>query len=108
MEGVKFALAWSPDAKYIATGEQDSTVHFWRVKSGADAQMWGFPTKVLQLSWSNGRALVSYRGRILFAFGIVVVKGQKEDNQNNMRHTPIRLQIWLFNRWAFFGIYRFG
>ncbi len=50
-KGSSLVLAWSPDAKYMATGEQDSTVHFWHVKSGEDAQMWGFPTKVLELSW---------------------------------------------------------
>ena len=50
-KGSSLVLAWSPDSKYMATGEQDSTVHFWNVKSGEDAQMWGFPTKVLELSW---------------------------------------------------------
>ncbi|MCP4191142.1 MAG: WD40 repeat domain-containing protein [Planctomycetaceae bacterium] len=59
-KGSSLALAWSPDTKYIATGEQDSTVHFWHVKSGEDAQMWGFPTKVLELSWnSSGRWLAT-------------------------------------------------
>ena len=52
-KGSSLVLAWSPDSKYIATGEQDSTVHFWHVKSGDDAQMWGFPTKVLELSWDS-------------------------------------------------------
>jgi WD40 repeat protein len=52
-KGSSLVLAWSPTAKYIATGEQDSTVHFWHVKSGEDAQMWGFATKVLQLSWHH-------------------------------------------------------
>ena len=59
-KGSSLVLAWSPDSKYIATGEQDSTVHFWNVKSGDDAQMWGFPTKVLELSWdSSGRWLAT-------------------------------------------------
>ena len=59
-KGSSLVLAWSPEAKYIATGEQDSTVHFWNVKSGEDAQMWGFPTKVLELSWdSSGRWLAT-------------------------------------------------
>ena len=49
----------------------------------------------------DGRWLATGVG-ILFAFGIVVVKGQKEDNQNNMRHTQIRLQIWLFNQMGLF------
>jgi len=47
----------------MATGEQDSTVHFWHVKSGEDAQMWGFPTKVLELSWdASGRWLATGGG----------------------------------------------
>jgi WD40 repeat protein len=41
------ALAWSP----IATGDQDSTVHFWETATSLDLQMWGYPTKVLQLAW---------------------------------------------------------
>lgn len=62
-KGSSLVLAWSPDAKYMATGEQDSTVHFWHVKSGEDAQMWGFPTKVLQLSWDvSGRWLATGGG----------------------------------------------
>ena len=62
-KGSSLKLAWSPDAKYIATGEQDSTVHFWHVKSGEDAQMWGFPTKVLELSWdASGRWLATGGG----------------------------------------------
>ncbi|MDA8018938.1 MAG: WD40 repeat domain-containing protein [Thermoanaerobaculia bacterium] len=62
-KGSSLVLAWSPDAKYMATGEQDSTVHFWHVESGRDAQMWGFPTKVLALSWdSSGRWLATGGG----------------------------------------------
>ena len=62
-KGSSLVLAWSPDAKYIATGEQDSTVHFWHVKSGEDAQMRGFPTKVLELAWDySGRWLATGGG----------------------------------------------
>ena len=62
-KGSSLVLAWSPDAKYMATGEQDSTVHFWHVKSGRDAQMWGFPTKVRELSWDpSGRWLATGGG----------------------------------------------
>ena len=62
-KGSSLVLTWSPDAKYIATGEQDSTVHFWHVNSGKDAQMGGFPTKVLELSWdSSGRWLATGGG----------------------------------------------
>ena len=59
-KGSSLVLAWSPDAKYIATGEQDSTVHFWHRASGEEARMSGFPTKVLELSWdSSGRWLAT-------------------------------------------------
>lgn len=62
-KGSSLVLAWSPKSKYIATGEQDSTVHFWNVKSGEDCQMWGFPTKVLELSWHySGNSLVTGGG----------------------------------------------
>jgi WD40 repeat protein len=50
-KGSQLALAWSPDGKYIATGDQDSTVHFWIVKSGEDLMMSGYPTKVRELAW---------------------------------------------------------
>ena len=62
-KGSSLVLSWSPDATYIATGEQDSTVHFWYRKSGEDAQMSGFPTKVLELSWDlTGRWLATGGG----------------------------------------------
>ncbi len=51
-KGSSLVLAWSPDGKYIATGDQDSTVHFWYTASGKDSQMWGYPTKVRELSWN--------------------------------------------------------
>lgn len=50
-KGSSLVLAWSPKSQFIATGEQDSTVHFWHVKTGKDAQMWGYPAKVLELAW---------------------------------------------------------
>lgn len=50
-KGAVVTLAWSPDARFIATGDQDSTVHFWYVESGKDLQMWGYPSKVGALAW---------------------------------------------------------
>lgn len=50
-KGASLTVAWSPDGKYVATGDQDSTVHFWFAQSGTDLQMWGYPAKVRQLSW---------------------------------------------------------
>lgn len=50
-KGSQLVLVWSPDGKYIATGDQDSTVHFWTVNKGEDLMMSGYPTKVRELAW---------------------------------------------------------
>lgn len=50
-QGSTLVLAWSPDREYIATGDQDATVHFWIAKTGRDLQMWGYSTKVRELAW---------------------------------------------------------
>ena len=49
--GSSLVIAWSPDGKHIATGDQDSTVHFWIMSTGNDLQMSGYQTKVRELSW---------------------------------------------------------
>ena len=49
--GSSLVIAWSPDGKHIATGDQDSTVHFWIMSTGEDLQMSGYLTKVRELSW---------------------------------------------------------
>ena len=62
-QGSTLTLEWSPDGKYIATGDQDSTVHFWMADTGNDLQMWGYETKVLELAWSfNSRYLATGGG----------------------------------------------
>ena len=50
-QGSSLVIAWSPDGKHIATGDQDSTVHFWIMSTREDLQMTGYPTKVRELSW---------------------------------------------------------
>ena len=50
-KGSSLVIEWSPDGKHIATGDQDSTVHFWIMSTGIDLQMSGYPTKVRELSW---------------------------------------------------------
>jgi WD40 repeat protein len=52
-KGSMLVLAWSPDGKYIATGDQDSTVHFWIMQTGEDLMMSGYPTKVRELAWDH-------------------------------------------------------
>lgn len=50
-KGSLISLAWSPDAKVIACGSQDCSVHFWRLSSGQDAQMSGYSFKPRALAW---------------------------------------------------------
>lgn len=62
-KGSMLALAWSPDGRYIATGNQDSTVHFWVLESEQDLQMYGYELKVRELAWDpTGRYLATGGG----------------------------------------------
>jgi WD40 repeat protein len=59
-KGSILTVAWSPDDDYVATGNQDASVHFWYRKSGKDLEMSGYPTKVRELSWdANSRYLAT-------------------------------------------------
>lgn len=51
-KGSLISLVWSPDGKVIACGSQDCSVHFWRVKTGADSSMSGYPLKPKALAFS--------------------------------------------------------
>jgi WD40 repeat protein len=63
-KGSSLVLAWSPDGRMFATGDQDSTVHFWYADSGKDLQMWGYETKIRELSWDpTSRYLATGGGR---------------------------------------------
>ncbi len=61
-KGSQLVLAWSPDDKYLATGDQDCTVHFWMVRLGEDLQMSGFPRKVRELAWDCGSRFLATGG----------------------------------------------
>ena len=45
--------AFSPNGRFLATGTQDGSVHFWRRSSGDDSQMRGYPGKVEHTIWSG-------------------------------------------------------
>ena len=64
-KGSMLALAWSPDGTYLATGDQDATVHFWVLASGEDLEMAGYPNKVRELAWDpTGRYLATGGGPV--------------------------------------------
>lgn len=50
-KGSLVSIAWSPDDKVIACGSQDASVHFWRLASGKDSEMSGYPAKPRALAW---------------------------------------------------------
>jgi WD40 repeat protein len=61
-QGSALSLAWSPDAKYLATGDQDRTVHFWVVSKAKDLEMTGYPIKVRELAWTADSSLLATGG----------------------------------------------
>jgi WD40 repeat protein len=52
-KGSMISLVFSPDGTVVACGCQDQSVHFWRIASGKDAQMSGYPAKPRSLSFSH-------------------------------------------------------
>jgi len=62
-KGSVLVLCWSPDGKFLATGDQDATVHFWTERTGDNLEMAGYPVKVRELSWDpTSRSLASGGG----------------------------------------------
>jgi WD40 repeat protein len=61
--GYSLTLAWDPTGTFIATGDQGNRVHFWRLRTGGESRMWGYPGKVTALAWdARGRWLATGGG----------------------------------------------
>jgi WD40 repeat protein len=61
--GSVLELAFSPDGRRLAHGNQDASVHFWDLRKGTELEMSGYATKVRELGWSdNGRWLATGGG----------------------------------------------
>jgi WD40 repeat protein len=85
-QGSSLALAWSPDGEMLATGDQDSTVHFWYVRKKQDLQMWGYPTKVRELAWDRkGRYLATGGGSIVTIWDCGGKKGPEGSRPQQLR-----------------------
>jgi WD40 repeat protein len=58
--GSVLELAFSPDGRRLAHGNQDASVHFWDLRRGTELEMTGYTTKVRELAWSpDGRWLAT-------------------------------------------------
>lgn len=61
--GSVLALAFSPDGRRLAHGNQDASVHFWHLGRGTELEMGGYLTKPRELAWSHdGRWLATGGG----------------------------------------------
>jgi len=74
------AIAWSPDGKYIASGNLDRTITVLEWENPHPWVMRGFPGKIRQLAWSNvftkvGAPLLASSS----AEGLVVWEKQKDE-----------------------------
>lgn len=58
------ALVWSPDGRWLVSGNQDPSVHLWIPEEDVELQMSGYETKVTQLSFDQAsRWLATSGGR---------------------------------------------
>jgi WD40 repeat protein len=60
--GSLVSLAWSPDETVVACGSQDCSVHFWRLKTGTDSEMTGYPFKPKALAWDASSSMLATGG----------------------------------------------
>lgn len=57
-KGAPLTISMSPNGKWVATGNQDASIHCWKLWSGDDLQMSGYETKIQHLDWDlNSRYL---------------------------------------------------
>jgi WD40 repeat protein len=52
-QGSLLVVRVSPDGRWVASGNQDASVHVWRLWSGDDAEMTGYPQKVDALAFDR-------------------------------------------------------
>jgi len=50
-KGSLLSIDVAPDGRWVAAGCQDASTHIWRLWSGEDLQMAGYPAKIEHLAW---------------------------------------------------------
>lgn len=50
-KGSILTLAVAPNGKWVASGNQDNSVHVWRLWTAEDMEMTGYAAKIQQLAW---------------------------------------------------------
>lgn len=58
------SLAWSPTDAVIACGTQERSVHFWRIASGRDSEIYGFPSPPRALAWDASGQMLATGGDV--------------------------------------------
>jgi WD40 repeat protein len=61
-KGSLLCLHVAPDGRHVASGNQDSSVHVWRLWSGRDMEMTGYPAKIDRLAWHPASRLLAVGG----------------------------------------------
>lgn len=61
-KGALVSLSYSPDGKVLAGGTHDGAVHFWRLSSGDDSEMSGYPTKPRAIAFDDSARWLATAG----------------------------------------------
>jgi WD40 repeat protein len=63
--GSLLAVAVSPDGRWLVSGNQDASVHVWRLRDGEELEMAGYPRKVTRVAFdATGRWLAADGGPV--------------------------------------------
>lgn len=84
-KGSMLSIAFAPDGGTVACGCQDHSVHFWRVASGKDAQMCGYPAKPRSIAFSHD-------GRWLATGGDAAISLWPFDKKGPEGRRPVQLE----------------
>lgn len=52
-KGSLLTLRVAPSRRWVASGNQDASIHVWRLWTGEDLEMTGYPSKVTALAWDQ-------------------------------------------------------